>query len=93
MTAKKTRLFKATYKYCGMDKRKYAKELRKAMKSTYFEDCSRLSGAFFWSETPQGRVFWQSVHTKVLINRRQAALRKRFCFNYERMRKALFAMG
>lgn len=65
MNIQNLKVYKANVKRSGMDKRKFARALRKAIKaSTLFVDKSYLSGCFSWIDTPQGFAFWRRLDVK-----------------------------
>lgn len=55
---RRTKLYRHTVRTCGLDPRRYARELRKVCR---IHRTSQLGGAFLWSETPQGHGFWHDI--------------------------------
>jgi hypothetical protein len=64
MRIKQTKLYRANVAVLAhvIDKRRFARELRRVHKVQKLCSYAGLSGAFAWSETPQGVMFWAKLH-------------------------------
>jgi hypothetical protein len=67
MRIKQTKLYRANVAVLAhvIDKRRFARELRRAWKAgraQFFGSTSKLNYAFAWLHTPQGVGYWDEMH-------------------------------